>query len=112
MHNPVIKREFHEVYMTTFAERFVAEIHGKPAPIVLDPDGEDRDNHPECIYKGGLETIAENCNQKDYDPYEADIDDSIPDILQDGAGTYYFKDGSKAGVRYNFHGKWDAWVMK
>ncbi len=98
--------------MTTFAERFVAEVHKKPAQVVLDSEAEDRDNHPETLYKGGLETIAENCNLKDFDPGDADIDDTIPEVLQDGAGTYYFKDGSKAGVRYHHDSTWDAWVMK
>jgi S-formylglutathione hydrolase FrmB len=100
--------------MATFAERFVAEVHGKPAPVCLDPDAEDRENHPETIYEGGLDTIAENCNVVDVDRDAAEWldDDDVPTVLQAGTGHYFFKDGSKAGLRYHFNGTWDAWVMK
>lgn len=93
--------------MTTFAERFVAEVHGKPAPI----SSEEEANKPDTVYEGGLANIAKNCNVKDVDLDNAEIDDSVPEELQAGAGDYFFTDGSKAGIRYHFNGTWDACVM-
>lgn len=96
--------------MRTFAENFVAEIHNKPAPI----SSEDEANPDGTIFEGGIDTIAENCNVKDVDRDNAELleDDDAPQVLQAGAGIYYFQDGSKAGLRYHFSGKWDAWVIQ
>lgn len=93
--------------MTTFAERFVAELHGKPAPVTTEEDS--RENHPDTIYEGGIDTIAENCNV--YDMQEDDLDDSVPEVLQAGAGLYFFKDGSSAKLKYHFSGHWHAEVF-
>lgn len=87
--------------MRTFADNFVVDMHGKPAPTSTD----EALNDPATIYLGGVETIAENCNLQDYD------EDQGNGPITEGSGTWYFKDGSKAGLRI-VDGKWDAWVMK
>ena len=71
--------------MTTFAERFVAEVHNKPFEDV------------------NIEEIAANCNLLSVDE----------DIGDDGERFYYFADNSKAGLRPKNMGEyWDAWVPK
>ncbi len=87
--------------MATFAENFTVEITKKPAPVSTD----EALNDPETVYLGGVETIAERCNMQDYDEDQ----DNTP--VSEGSGTWYFTDGSKAGLRI-VDGKWDAWVMK
>lgn len=88
----------------TFADNFVREVQDKPAPIAQS----EKDNPDGTLHFNDIDDIAGNCNSKDHDPGDAF---TAGDTIHEADGTWYFSDGSKAGLR-NQNGKWDAWVMK
>jgi hypothetical protein len=85
------------------AEDFVKALNGQPAPVYIDSE---RDP-PDTIYSGGIETIHSRCDGIDFD----ESDDYTTPNPDGSCGTYFFRDGTKAGLKWQ-DSKWQAWVMQ